>query len=1010
MAHQHRHYSKVEYQNVYPGINLVYYGNQEQLEYDYQLAPGADPSSIRFAVQGADSLSIDAKGNLVLHTAIGDVVQNAPVIYQIVGGVRQSVAGQFVLLSSNEVGFQAGSYDAGLPLTIDPILAYSSYLGGSQNDFGTSIAVDATGNVYVAGDAGSGFPTTTGAYQTTYGGSGGDAFVSKMNAAGTALVYSSYLGGGAIDTARGIAVDGSGNAFVTGETASTNFPTTSGAYQTSHASDGGKDDTFVTKLNASGAALVYSTYLGGNNFDDGKGIAVDNSGNAYVAGGTQSSNFPTTADAYNTNLGGTSDAFITKLNANGTALVYSTYLGSTGNNYARAIALDSSGNAHITGVAAATFPTTPGAFQTTLGGGGGGGGTAQDAFVTTLNASGTGLIHSTFLGGNNVDAGYAITLDGSGNTYVTGSTYSTNFPTTSGAFQSGYGGTQDAFVAKLNADSSAMVYATYLGGNNEDYGNGIAVDGSGYAYVTGTAWSANFPTTSGALQTGFGGTTDAFVTKLNLNGTSLVYSTYLGGSGIEDGTAIALDNSGNAYIAGDTGSSNFPTTAGSFDTTFGPNLDAFVAKFDLGAPTITTISPNSGPLQGGTLVSISGTNLNGNISVTIGGVPASNVQVNANQTQITCTTPASAVAGNVAVTVTSSIGGSVTLTNGFTYVNITTTVLVDNGPNPSSYGQPVILTATVSGGSDMNGETIFVEDADNANALVASPTLNGGSVTFTISDMTVGTHDLFAVYNGDAVNAGSNSSATPVTQVVIPAGPAPVLASVVVNGGYGLVINSDYYIDGQGYTFDLSGQNSVVVSLLVTFNEPVTLDAGAFAVTPEPTTNVFGTAGAVYVVYGEQPNQLPVAVKAPVAVGGGSAATQWVLTFSGAGTTPIGEVPGYEGAGNILKDGVYQFNMDGSKVHAYSQTATSTSSAFWTMYGAAKDLDGYLSPTIGDGASEVFLDCCDVIEFNSHYLGDSSNQYEPPSYDPEMDADLSGYYDGFDVAKFNSNFLNDWTF
>ena len=352
----------------------------------------------------------------------------------------------------------------------------------------------------------------------------------------------------------------------------------------------------------------------------------------------------------------------------------------------------------------------------------------------------------------------------------------------------------------------------------------------------------------------------------------------------------------------------------------------------------------------------------------------------------------------------------------------TTTSLADNGPNPSTFGQAVSFTATVSGGTAIDGETIFIEDASNANAVVASPTLSAGTVTFTISNLSVGSHNLFAVYSGDAANAGSNSSLTPVTQIVNSVGAAPQLLSTTVNGGYGLVANSDYYVDGQGYTFDLSGQNSVVVSLLVTFNEPVSLDSGAFAVTPEPTTNVAGTPGSVYVQFGNQPNELPIAVNTPVAVGGGSSATQWVLTFSGSGTTPIGESPGFAGIGNLLKDGVYNFNMDGAKVHANAQTAATSSSVFWAMYGANSLYQsngtngangangGTLSPVLGDGTSELFLDPADVVERNNHFLADSSNQFAPPNYDPAMDADLSGFYDGIDAARFNSNYLNDWTF
>jgi Beta-propeller repeat len=586
-------YSKVEYQNVYAGINLVYYGNQQQLEYEYQLAPGADPSQIRFAVQGAERLSIDAKGDLVLHTAIGDVLEHAPVIYQEIAGVQKRVSGQFVLLGNNEVGFQVGSYDATLPLVIDPVLSYSTYLGGNNFDGANGIAVDGSGDAYVIGSTKSAnFPITTGAFQTSYGGSGNfEAFVTKLNASGTGLVYSTYLGGNNGDDGYGIAVDASGDAYVTGPTKSTNFPTTAGAFQTSYGGNGDYE-AFVTKLNASGTGLVYSTYLGGNVFDNGYGIAVDGSGNAYVTGSTKSANFPTTTGAFQTSYGGSGnfEAFVTKLNASGTGLVYSTYLGGNNGDDGYGIAVDASGDAYVTGeTSSANFPTIPGAFQTSYGGGG-------DAFVTKLNASGTGLVYSTYLGGSSGDNGYGIAVDGSGNAYVTGYTGSNNFPTTPGAFQTSYGGgPYDAFVTKLNATGTALVYSTYLGGNDSDYGMGIALDSSGNAYVAGETKSTNFPTTADAFQSSYGGgaTYDAFVTKLNASGTGLVYSTYLGGNSLDYGRAIAVDGSGNVYVAGETSSNNFPTTTGAFQTSYGGGgePDGFVAKFSF-PPAISSVVIN----------------------------------------------------------------------------------------------------------------------------------------------------------------------------------------------------------------------------------------------------------------------------------------------------------------------------------------------------------------------------------------------------------------------------------
>jgi len=574
-------YTKVEYRDVYPGVNLVYYGNGRQLEHDFVVAPGADPSVIRFAVEGADKMELDAQGDLLLHVGNGDVRLREPVVYQDVHGTRQKIPGGYVLHSSDpqseignrqlaEVGFQVAAYDATRPLVVDPVLVYSTYLGGSGGDGGSGIAVDSAGNAYVTGYTYSAdFPTASPLQART--GAGQDVFVTKLNAAGSALVYSTYLGGTGEDAGAGMAVDAAGNAHVTGYTSSTNFPTASPFQAVCGGGPYGCSDAFVAKLNPSGSALIYSTYLGGSGADSGSGIAVDAAGSAYVTGWTSSTNFPTANAQQASNKGG-SDVFVTKLNGTGSALVYSTYLGGTGEDYGAGIAVDSAGNAYLVGNTYSTNFPTANPLQALLGGG------DYDVFVAKLNAAGSALVYSTYLGGSGTDSGSGIAVDSGGNAYVTGGTSSTNFPTAS-PLQASYtaaacnlGGNfrpcNDAFVTKVNPAGSALVYSTYLGGSVDDVGRGIAVDSAGNAYVTGYTTSSDFRTVN-PVQAIFGAGTcpgvpsgicqDAFVTRLNSTGSALVYSTYLGGSDSDVGTDIAVSPGGGVYVTGVTQSANFPT-------------------------------------------------------------------------------------------------------------------------------------------------------------------------------------------------------------------------------------------------------------------------------------------------------------------------------------------------------------------------------------------------------------------------------------------------------------------
>jgi hypothetical protein len=594
-------FGRVRYSEIYPGIDLVYYGNQRQLEYDFVVAPGADCTRISLAFEGADKVEVEeTSGDLLLDTSLGTLRQHRPQVYQEADGARRSIPGRYVKRAGGLIGFEVAGYDPTKRLVIDPTLVYSTYLGGSGagqgsgvgGDSSTDIAVDASGNAYITGSTNSpDFPVTSGALQTTYPGSYCD-YVTKLNPSGTALVYSTYLGS---NGAFSIAVDASGNAYITGVTNSASFSTTPGAYQTTNHA-GSLGNAFITKLNPSGTALVYSTYLGGTGDSDrsritggdiGTGIAVDSSGNASVVGFTYSKDFPVTPGAFQaTNKANNSlsryTCFVTRLNSTGTALVYSTYLGGTDHEFSSRIAVDASGNAYVTGSTGSTdFPTTAGAFQTTFPG-------FSSGFATKLNPTGTALIYSTYLGGSAFGStrSRAIAIDASGNAYLAGQTFSTNYPTTFGSLRKNYcGGFDDAFVTKLSADGSSLVYSTYLcgSGNNADDAFGIAVDSAGNAYVTGYTTSDTFPTTADAYATQRAGGEDAFLTKINPAGSALVYSTFLGGAGSDDVSGIAVDNAGHAYVAGVTDSANLPTTPGAFQTSYHGGNDVFVAKFDFSA-------------------------------------------------------------------------------------------------------------------------------------------------------------------------------------------------------------------------------------------------------------------------------------------------------------------------------------------------------------------------------------------------------------------------------------------
>ena len=604
-------YSAVKFERVYPGIDLVYRGS-DQLEYDFLVSPGADPGIIALDFSCSCRMELDGAGDVVFSLGGQTLRHRKPRIYQPSGDTRREVSGRFVLRGTHQVGFAIGDYDRALPLIIDPVVSYGTFLGGASDDGAFSIALDSVGNIYVAGiTASASFPLAAGfAPLRPFSGST-DAFVAKLNPQGTALVYFTYLGGSDQDTAMAVAVDGQGNAYVTGGTNSKDFPVTQSAFQPRMGGTGGSSlppfsspagDGFVAKLNAAGT-LVYSSYLGGTGVDQGYGIAVDASGAATVAGATSSPDFPVTPSAPQAVRHGYPDAFVVRINPAGTGLLYSTYLGGSRENYGFALGLDSSGAAYVTGVTSSNdFPVTPGAFQSKRTG-------DATAFIAKLNSSGTALAYATYLGGNSNTYAYGLTVDGSGSAYVTGVTNSTDFPITPGAYQwrakrlsGGQGG--DVFVTRLAPSGNALVFSSVFGSNGPDFGRAIALDSTGDIYVTGSTGPfgngriLDFPTTVDAIQRCGAGNPTAFLVRLSASGASLKYSTYVGGrsGGPSSGAAIVPAQQGRVYLAGSTGASDFPTAGGGPQSAFGggrssfdsDNLypyggDAFLTQVDLSA-------------------------------------------------------------------------------------------------------------------------------------------------------------------------------------------------------------------------------------------------------------------------------------------------------------------------------------------------------------------------------------------------------------------------------------------
>jgi hypothetical protein len=551
-------FGRVRVGQIYRGVDLIWTSREGQVEYQFLIGPGADPSGIAWRIRGARSIWLDTSGDLIMNTRGDSLRCRRPFAFQEIGGRRRRVAARFEL-NQDTVRLRLGKYNHGLPLVVDPVISYSQILGGSGYDAGYAVAVDSSNNVYVTGiTASNDFP------DAPYGRQNQDVFVSKFSAKG-ALQFTTILASAGNDTGSAIAVDSSGNIYVGGSAGGTGFPATSGALKTS---SNGLPDGFVAKLSNSGS-LLYCTLLGGSGADAVTGIAVDGSGAAYVSGNTASSDFPVTAGSPQTVLRGGYDGFVSKLNATGSALVYSTLVGGTQQDLAQSIAVNSAGIACFAGSSNSLDLAAVNAIQSANNG-------TTSVMAGCLNASGTAWNFLTYLGGSGTDQAQGIALDAAGNIYMTGSTSSVDFPVTAGAYQTSQLGMYDAFVVKLNSSGRSIVYATYLGGSASETGNAIAVDRYGRAWVTGFTSSFNFPTAN-PTQSSNQGMFDAFVSGVSAAGNSLIFSTYLGGSSDDRGFGVALSRAPahSVWIAGFTGSLNLPVTGGSQP----PPYNAFLTQY-----------------------------------------------------------------------------------------------------------------------------------------------------------------------------------------------------------------------------------------------------------------------------------------------------------------------------------------------------------------------------------------------------------------------------------------------
>lgn len=809
-------YSEAVVSDIYDDVDVRYYFDAGRLRYDFIVHPGADVSQICMRAEGTSDISVNEKGELVIPTRFGPVTQAKLFTFQNVNGAKQEVSSRFVV-NGNTIRFSVGTFDTQNDLIIDPVL-WSTFIGGGGTDQMQAVEIDGSGNVCLAGISSAGtFPVTAGVYDASYNGGTYDVVAAKLNPSGTTLIFATFIGGSNTDQANSVKVDAAGNFYLGGFTASNDYPATAGAFdQTAN----GANDCFVTKLNATGTALVYSTYIGGAGADICYGIALDAGGNVYVGGNTTASGYPVTAGAFDVLYEGTSDIIVTKLNPTGTALVYSTFIGGATGEVAYAICTDASGAAYITGYSSSVnYPTTAGAYSQTYVGG------ASEGIITKLNAAGSALVYSTHIGGVSDDRLNAIAVDGSGNVYVAGYAYTgvTNYPTTAGAYDQTYnGGTCDIVVTKLNSAGSALTFSTFIGGSGNDFATGVAVDGFGNVTVTGYVASSNYPTTAGAFdQTYNGGAYDVPVSKLDATGATLSYSTFLGGAGDEYGTAIGVDASGGVYVTGSTGSTAYPVTAGVYDQSFNGGVDVFVTKVSACIAPAITIGSNS-PVCTGQTINLTSS---GASTYTWSGPNsfASNVQ-----------NPA--IAG--ATTANSGIY-TVTAVNASGCAN-TATVNVNVGPNataasnaPLCAGQTLNLSSSGGATYAWSGPNSFTSASQNPS-IAGITTAGNGTYSVTVTD---GNGCTATASVSVTVNALPNATAS---------SNAPVCAGQTLNLTSGTVAGATYSWSGPS-SYSSTLQNPVIAAA-------TTANSGTYSVIVTNANGCTATASVSVTV-----NALPAA-------------------------------------------------------------------------------------------------------------------------------------------------------